>query len=126
MNHTASPAVSLTDRKSAIRFILCFGLVSLFADMTYEGAHGSIGPLLDGLGASVTAIAVISGLGEMIAASLRFFSGRLADRTRAYWTLAIAGYLLNVLAIPALAFVTTWQQAALLITIERTGKALRG
>jgi len=126
MNHTAAPAVSAVDRKSAIRFILCFGLVSLFADMTYEGAHGSIGPLLSDLGASVTAVAVISGLGEMIGASLRFFSGRLADRTRAYWTLAIAGYVLNVVAIPALAFVTTWQQAALLITIERTGKALRG
>jgi MFS family permease len=126
MNHTGPAAISPADRKSAIRFILCFGLVSLFADMTYEGAHGSIGPLLGDLGASVTAIAVISGLGEMIAASLRFFSGRLADRTRAYWTLAIAGYVLNVVAIPALAFVTTWQQAALLITIERTGKALRG
>ena len=44
------------DRRSAIRFIVCFGLVSLFADMTYEGAHGSIGPLLTDLGASVTAV----------------------------------------------------------------------
>jgi MFS family permease len=118
-----SPAL---DRKSAIRFIICFGLVSLFADMTYEGAHGSIGPLLDGLGASVAAIAFISGFGEMIAASLRFFSGRLADRTHAYWTLAVAGYAMNVLAIPGLAFVSTWQAAAVLIIIERTGKALRG
>lgn len=114
------------DRKSAIRFIVCFGLVSLFADMTYEGAHGSIGPLLNQLGASVAAIAFISGFGEMIAASLRFFSGRLADRTHAYWTLAVAGYAMNVLAIPGLAFVTTWQAAAVLIVIERTGKALRG
>jgi MFS family permease len=122
-----APAVaSADDRRTAIRFIVCFGLVSLFADMTYEGAHGSIGPLLHGLGASVMAVAIISGLGEMIAAGLRFFSGRLADRTHAYWTLAIAGYALNVLAIPALAFVHTWQAAALLITIERTGKALRG
>jgi MFS family permease len=118
--------VSTDDRKWAIRFILCFGLVSLFADMTYEGAHGSIGPMLDDLGASVAAVAVISGLGEMVGASLRFFSGRLADRTHAYWTLAIAGYALNVLAIPALAFVHTWQAAAILVTIERTGKAIRG
>jgi MFS family permease len=118
--------VSAADRSWAIRFILCFGLVSLFADMTYEGAHGSIGPMLDDLGASVAAIAFISGFGEMIAASLRFFSGRLADRTQAYWTIAIAGYALNVLAIPALAFVHSWQAAAVLITIERTGKALRG
>ena len=119
---TAAP----DDRRWAIRFIVCFGLVSLFADMTYEGAHGSIGPLLENLGASVAAVAVISGLGEMIAASLRFFSGRLADRTRAYWTLAVIGYALNVLAIPGLAFVSTWQAAAVLIVIERTGKAIRG
>ena len=121
-----APSVAPAERRWAIRFILCFGLVSLFADMTYEGAHGTIGPLLDSLGASVAAVAVISGLGEMIAASLRFFSGRLADRTHAYWTLAVTGYTLNVLAIPGLAFVRTWQAAAFLIVIERTGKALRG
>jgi MFS family permease len=121
-----SEQVSAADRRWAIRFIVCFGLVSLFADMTYEGAHGSIGPMLDDLGASVAAVAIISGFGEMIAASLRFFSGRLADRTHAYWTLAISGYALNVLAIPGLAFVHSWQAAAVLITIERTGKALRG
>jgi hypothetical protein len=114
------------DRRTAIRFIICFGLVSLFADMTYEGAHGVIGPLLDHLGASVAAIAFISGLGELIAAGLRFFSGRLADRTHAYWTLAIFGYALNVLAIPALAFAGSWEMVAILITLERTGKALRG
>jgi MFS family permease len=118
--------VSPADRKSAFRFILCMGLVSLFADMTYQGAHGSIGPLMTSLGASVTAVAIIAGLGEMVAAGLRFFTGRLADRTRAYWTLAIAGYAINLLAIPLLALVETWQQAALLITIERTGKAIRG
>jgi MFS family permease len=122
----SAPSVAPAERRWAIRFILCFGLVSLFADMTYEGAHGSIGPLLTTLGASVAAVAVISGLGEMIAASLRFFSGRLADRTHAYWTLAVSGYVLNVLAIPGLAFVSTWQGAATLIVIERTGKALRG
>lgn len=119
---TVTPA----DRASAIKFILCMGLVSLFADMTYEGAHGSIGPLMSDLGASVTAVAIIAGLGEMVAAGLRYFTGRIADRTRAYWTLAIAGYVLNLLTIPMLAFVTTWQQAALLITLERTGKAIRG
>jgi MFS family permease len=124
---TSAPAgVSPEDRRWAIRFILCFGLVSLFADMTYEGAHGSIGPMLKDLGASVAAIAVISGLGEMIGASLRFFTGRLADQTHAYWTLAVTGYALNVLAIPGLAFVSTWQAAALLVVIERTGKAIRG
>jgi hypothetical protein len=33
-------------RAPAIRFIVCLGVVSLFADMTYEGAHGILGPFL--------------------------------------------------------------------------------
>ena len=43
--------VSSQERKSAFRFIVCLGFVSLFADMTYEGAHSVIGPLLKDLGA---------------------------------------------------------------------------
>lgn len=119
-----SPAA--IDRRTAIRFIVCLGLVSLFADMTYEGAYSSVGSLLEGLGAGAAAVGLISGLGEMVAASLRYFSGRLADRTHAYWSFLVIGYVLNLIAIPALAFVTSWEWAAVLIVIERTGKAIRG
>jgi predicted MFS family arabinose efflux permease len=94
--------------------------------MTYESAHSVIGPYLKGLGATAFQVALISGLGEMIGASLRFFSGRLADRTRAYWTLTFLGYGMNVIAVPALAFAGKWQTAAALVIAERTGKALRG
>jgi MFS family permease len=114
------------ERKAAIRFIVCLGAVSLFADMTYEGAYSIMGGFLKDLGATAAEVGIIAGLGEMIAASLRYFSGRLADRTRAYWTIAISGYALNLLVVPALAFVGTWQAAAILIIAERTGKALRG
>ena len=113
-------------RAAAIRFIVCLGIVSLFADMTYEGAHSSIGPLLKDLGATATQVGIIAGIGEMIAASLRFFSGRLADRTRAYWTITVLGYGLNLIVVPGLAFAGNWQTAALLVAAERTGKALRG
>lgn len=113
-------------RGIAIRFIVCLGFVSLFADMTYEGAYSIIGPFLKGLGATAVQVGFIAGFGEMIAASLRFFSGKFADRTRAYWPIVTLGYLLNLLAVPALAFVATWQAAALLIVVERTGKSLRG
>jgi Major Facilitator Superfamily len=115
-----------TSRASALRFIVCLGVVSLFADMTYEGAHSIIGPYLKDLGASALAVAFIAGVGEMLAASLRFFSGKLADGTRAYWTITFLGYAMNVIAVPALAFAPTWQVAAGLIIAERTGKALRG
>src|SRR5947209_16109283 len=115
-----------TSRKAAFRFIVCLGFVSLFADMTYEGAHSVIGPLLKDLGATGTQVGIIMGLGEMIAASLRYFSGRLADRTRAYWTITTLGYFLNLIVIPGLAFAGSWQVVALLVVAERTGKSLRG
>lgn len=114
------------DKRAAIRFIICLGVVSMFADMTYEGAHSVIGPLLSDLGSSATQVGLIAGVGEMFAASLRLFSGRLADKTRAYWTIAIFGYAINIVVVPALAFAGSWKAAALLIIAERTGKALRG
>jgi MFS-type transporter involved in bile tolerance (Atg22 family) len=117
---------SAQERKSAFRFIVALGFVSLFADMTYEGAHSVIGPLLKDLGASATQVGIIAGLGEMIAASLRYFSGKLADRTRAYWTITTLGYFLNLVVVPGLAFAGNWQAAALLVVAERTGKSLRG
>src|SRR5580658_9335819 len=83
-------------RTSAMRLIVCLGVVSLFADMTYEGAHSIIGPYLKGLGATAFEVALISGVGEMLGASLRFFSGRLADRTHAYWGITFLGYAMNV------------------------------
>jgi MFS-type transporter involved in bile tolerance (Atg22 family) len=113
-------------RKAALGFIVCLGVVSLFADMTYEGAHGIIGPYLIDLGASVAQVAFIAGFGEMLGTSLRYFSGRFANRTHAYWTITMLGYSMNVVAVPALAFAGNWQVAALLVIAERTGKALRG
>src|SRR5229473_1434121 len=116
---------SQQERSAAIRFIVCLGVVSLFADMTYEGAHSIIGPYLKDLGATATQVGVIAGLGEMLAAGLRVLSGRLADRTRAYWTLTTLGYFLNLVVVPGLAFAGSWKVAALVVVAERTGKGLR-
>src|SRR5580693_866815 len=122
----SSEETNARKRSAALRFIICLGIVSLFADMTYEGAHSIIGPYLRDLGASALQVALIAGIGEMLAASLRLFSGRFADRTRAYWTITFCGYAMNVIAVPALAWAGNWQVAAILIVAERTGKALRG
>src|SRR4029434_11289938 len=94
--------------------------------MTYEGAHSVIGPLLKDLGASATQVGIIAGLGEMIAARLRSFSGRLADPTRAYSTISTVVYFVIVVVVPGLACAGSWQAAALLVVVERTGKSLRG
>ncbi len=115
-----------TDKRGlALRFIVCLGVVSLFADITYEGARSILGPYLKELGATAFQVALVSGFGEMLGAGLRYFSGRFADKTRAYWAITFSGYAMNVIAVPALALVGNWQLAALLVILERTGKALR-
>jgi MFS family permease len=111
--------------RSALHFVLLFGVVSLFADFAYEGARGVNGPFLALLGASGLAVGVIAGAGELLGYALRLFSGRLVDRTGWYWPMAMLGYLVQMIAVPALALAGSWQLAAALIIVERSGKALR-
>jgi MFS family permease len=121
-----APADTSTNvKRAALRFIVCLGIVSLFADITYEGARGITGPLFKSLGATAAQVGVVTGLGEFCGFTLRLASGLLADRTRAYWTITILGYAVNMVAVPLLAFAGNWQTAALLIIAERTGKSLR-
>jgi MFS family permease len=108
-----------------MRFIVCLGMVSLFADITYEGARSITGPLFKGLGASAAQVGFVTGFGEFCGFTLRLASGLLADRTRAYWTLTILGYSINMFAVPLLAFAGNWPVAAILVIAERTGKSVR-
>ncbi|MGQ9825247.1 MAG: MFS transporter [Desulfotomaculales bacterium] len=112
-------------KQSAYRFIILLGIVSLFADMTYEGARSITGPYLSLLGASATVVGVVSGLGELVGYSIRLVSGYFADRTRRYWLLTSFGYVFNLLAVPLLALAGHWETAAFLIILERLGKAIR-
>jgi MFS family permease len=111
--------------RTALRFVVLIGVVSLFADMTYEGARSINGPYLAILGASGTVVGVVSGLGELIGFSIRLVSGYLSDRTKGYWTITFFGYAVNLLAVPLLALAGNWQLAALLMVIERIGKGIR-
>jgi len=110
---------------AALRFVVLLGLVSLLADVTYEGARSITGPYLSLLGASAAAVGLVAGAGELIGYALRLASGVLADRTRRYWLLTIAGYTLNLAAVPLLALAGRWEIAAALMVAERTGKAIR-
>jgi len=105
--------------------VVLLGVVSLFADMTYEGARSVTGPFLAVLGASGTAVGLIAGLGELIGYSLRLAAGYLADRTGRYWAITLAGYGLNMIAVPLLALAGRWEIAAALMICERVGKAIR-
>jgi MFS family permease len=113
------------DKKSGLAFIIAFGVVSLFADMAYEGMRGISGPFLASLGASGAAVGAIAGTGELFGYLLRLGSGRLAERTRLYWPIALAGYAIQMAAVPALALAGNWWAAAFFIILERTGKAVR-
>ncbi len=109
----------------ALKVIVLFGFVSLFADITYEGARGITGPFLFTLGASAVAVGFVGGLGEFIGYGLRLVSGYIADKTRRYWAIIIAGYFINLIAVPLLAFAGSWEFASFLIIAERFGKAIR-
>lgn len=111
--------------KLALRFVLIIGVVNLFADMTYEGGRGIIGPFLGSLGASATIVGFVAGFGEMAGYGLRSVSGFFADRTHKYWTVTFIGYAVNMLAVPALALAGNWPMAAVLLVAERTGRAIR-
>jgi MFS family permease len=114
-----------TAKRRALRFVVLIGIVSLFADVTYEGARGGAGPFLGLLGASGAVVGAVAGLGESLGYGLRFVSGRVADRTRSYWPIVFIGYTVNLLAVPALALAGNWPVAAGLLLLERTGKAIR-
>jgi MFS family permease len=121
--------VSATDaqrrHKVALTFVVLIGVVSLFADMTYEGSRSIWGPFLGTLGATGAIVGLVAGGGELLGYLLRLFTGVLADKTQRYWTITIVGYAINLLAVPALALAGNWPVAAGLVILERSGKALR-
>jgi MFS family permease len=110
--------------------VVGFGVVSLLADMVYEGARSITGPLLASLGASAALVGLVTGAGEAAAVVLRVGFGRWADRSGRYWSLALAGYGVTAVSVPALAVTPFLAGAGLavacfLILAERTGKAVR-
>lgn len=121
----ATAAKAVLSYRHALRFIVLVGVVSLFADMTYEGARSITGPYLAILGASATAVGFVAGFGELIGYAVRLASGYVSDRTGRYWAVTILGYCVNLLAVPLLALAGSWEAAGVLIVMERMGRAIR-
>jgi len=113
------------NKHSAMLFVVFVGVVSLFADMTYEGARSITGQFLAVLGANATVVGFVAGFGELVGYALRLVSGLIADRTGKYWTITIIGYLVNLTAVPLLALAGRWEIAAFLMIAERMGKGIR-
>lgn len=125
MAPSATSASTRPMARRAVRFVLLIGVVSLFADFTYEGARSVVGPYFALLGASATIVGVVTGFGEFVGYALRLVSGRWADSTHRFWTIAIFGYVVQLTAVPALALAGSWPAVAALIILERVGKAIR-
>ncbi|MBI1871577.1 MAG: MFS transporter [Chlamydiae bacterium] len=112
-------------RSPSMKFVILIGFVSLFADVTYEGARSITGPFLATFGASAATVGFIAGFGELIGYGLRLVSGYVSDKTGRYWTIIFIGYAINLFAVPLLALAGNWKMAGILIIAERTGKAIR-
>lgn len=125
LNVTSATSESIANSRRAMRFVLLIGVLSFFADLTYEGARSVLGPYLGSLHATAFAIGVVTGLGELLGYGLRFFTGRAADTSGRYWSIAIFGYVVQMASVPALALTGSWQAAAVLIILERVGRAIR-
>lgn len=111
--------------RTAMQFVLLIGALSFFADFTYEGSRSILGPYLASLQATAFVVGAVTGFGELLGYGLRFFSGRLADITGRFWPITIVGYIVQMASVPALALTHDWPSAAVLIVLERIGRAIR-
>ena len=112
------------------RVVVGFGVVSLAADMVYEGARSITGAYLASLGATALVVGLVTGAGEAAALVLRLASGPWADRSGRYWGLTIFGYAMTAVCVPLMAVAPFVGGAGLalactLVLLERTGKAVR-
>ncbi len=116
----------VTGRRVLAAFI-ALSMVSLFADMTYEGARSVIGPYIRLLGGTLLVAGGLS-LGELVSYAARTLSGlalQARGTPRLYWALIFAGYTVNLGAVPLLALAGHWWVAYTLMILERAGKGLR-
>ena len=108
---TAPQRITSYSRRAAVIFIILTGVISLFADMNYEGGRSVVGQYLQLLGTSAFALGLASGLGEFVGYAVRLISGTLADHTRKYWWFIIGGYVVQLCSLPAIGLVSGWRLA---------------
>jgi MFS family permease len=101
------------------------GIVDFFGDFTYSGGASMNGMFLGSLGASAAVVSIAGGLSEFLNYLTRGVSGYAADRIGKHWRLVFAGYVFNLLAVPALALAGQWELAAGLIVVQGFGRGTR-
>ena len=120
----------MPEQWSPWRTVVWFGVVSMAADLVYEGARSITGPYLASLGASALVVGLVTGAGELAALAFRLYTGPLADRTGGYWFLTFLGYGMTAVCVPLMGVAPFVGGAGLavassMVFLERTGKAVR-
>jgi len=95
-------------------------------DIASEIVHGVL-PLflVSALGANLTTVGFIEGLGESLALIVRVFSGTLSDRIGKRKPLLILGYLLGTVAKPIFAVASNIGLVTTARSLDRIGKGIR-
>ncbi len=107
--------------------IWALGFVSMFMDTSYELVHCLLPVFMSTvLGASMTTIGFVEGVGEASAAIIKIFSGTISDYIGKRKLLAVLGYGLAAVTKPIFPLASSihWVFAARLI--YRIGKGIRG
>jgi MFS family permease len=109
------------------RAVWILGVVSLFMDMSSEMTHAILPLFLVGsLGASVSMVGLIDGMGEAIAQIVKLFSGLFSDRIGSRKRLAVAGYGLSALTKPLFPLAGSAVAVLAARVADRVGKGIRG
>ncbi len=113
--------------QAAMSFIVLMAVVSLFNDMTFEGAASILGAYETLLGMPTVWLTAISGAGALLGCSLRMLFGYLSDKTGKYWPFVLVGYGIDMISVPLLALVPKngWALAVVFILSEKLGKAIK-
>ena len=117
----------MSSQRRVLLVFLLLGLVSLFADIVYEGGRSISGAYLVEIKAPEVAAALI-GVGEFLGLAFRLFSGYIAavfHSPSVLWSSTLLGYMLTSLSIPMIAFAPAWHSVVALYIVDRLGKGLR-
>lgn len=114
-------------RQSLPASIWALGFVSLFMDISSEIIH-SLLPLflVSVIGANLTTVGFIEGIGEGLALLVRVFSGSLSDKIGNRKWLLIAGYGLGTISKPLFAIAASAGMVLGARSLDRIGKGIRG
>lgn len=108
------------------RNVMVLGVVSLLTDIGSEMVFPLLPVfLVSTLGGGALALAWIEGLADAVAALVRFWAGRLADRSGRCRPLIVAGYAIATVMRPLIALAQAPWHVATARALDRVGKGLR-